>query len=494
MRRRGSGNMRSVELPRSGLSWFAGIIGVSICSLAWAGPAAGQSIAQTAGQLQPRVPVQKITTTPVSIPTNAAAAKAATAVPNATDTGQPVVEQDVIKGDTNRTRFVIGLEKPTDFQVLSLSNPNRVIVDMPDVRMQLPAQAGADSVGLVQSFYGGLSAPGKTRVVIAVTAPVIVEKAIVEKSRDGRSHRLVLDIVPVDPAARGQSRKPLKTTVAMASLGAAPAPAAGTSAGASAGGSMQPPLPKLAVRPEVKAQKAFKPIIVIDPGHGGHDSGAQKFGTVEKDVVLAFSKVLRDKLNATGRYKVLMTRDTDTFVELDARRDFGEQHNAALFIAVHADYAGSHARGATIYSLREGVAKDLKRSAKGEVSANVLSATELAAVKKHDGDATAAVRSILSDFAEREVDVNKERTTLFSRSVIDVMVGSTNLQNNPDRSAAFRVLKTAKVPAVLIELAYVTNRQDAANLKSDEWRGKVASSISTAVENYFSNQIARIPM
>ena len=74
------------------------------------------------------------------------------------------------------------------------------------------------------------------------------------------------------------------------------------------------------------------------------------------------------------------------------------------------------------------------------------------------------------------------------------MGGSTNLHNNPDRSAAFRVLKTAKVPAVLIELAYVTNREDAANLKSDEWRGKVANSISTAVENYFSNQMARIPM
>jgi N-acetylmuramoyl-L-alanine amidase len=484
--------MRSVELPCSGLNRFAGIVGVSIWLFAWAGTAWGQSIAQTAVPAQPSVPVQKITTTPISVPAVGSMPKPAATASAADDVGPPVVEQDVVKGDTNRTRFVIGLEKPTEFQVLSLSNPNRVIVDMPDVRMQLPAQGGAESVGLVQSFYGGLSAPGKTRVVIAVTAPVIVEKAVVEKSRDGRTHRLVLDIVPVDPAARNQPRKPLKTTVAMASLGAASNPAPATSA--STGGSMQPPLPKLAVRPEVKAQKAFKPIIVIDPGHGGHDSGAQKFGTVEKDVVLAFSKVLRDKLNATGRYKVLMTRETDTFVELDARRDFGEQHNAALFIAVHADYAGSHARGATIYSLREGVAKDLKRSAKGEVSANVLSATELAAVKKHDGDATAAVKNILSDFAEREVEVNKERTTLFSRSVIDVMGGSTNLQNNPDRSAAFRVLKTAKVPAVLIELAYVTNRQDAANLKSDEWRGKVANSISTAVENYFSNQMARLPM
>ena len=441
--------------------------GLAICT---AMPAMGQTVAQPPAG----VPVQKVATTPVTSAPATAAPASVVAV-----TAAPAVEQDVVKGDTTRTRFVIGLEKPADFQVLSLSNPNRVIVDMPDVRMQLPAQEGDAPIGLVKSFYGGLSAPGKTRIVIAVTAPVIVEKSAIEKSRDGKSHRLVLDIVPVDPALRGQPRKPLKTAIPMAALGAV---------------GLQPPLPKPAVRPEVKAQKSFKPVIVIDPGHGGHDSGASKYGTVEKDVVLAFSAALRDKLNATGRYKVLMTRDTDTFVDLDARRDFGEKNNAALFIAVHADYAGAHARGATIYSLGEAVARDLKRSAKGEVSANVLSSTELAAVKKHDGDATAAVKSILSDLAEREVEVNKERTNLFSRSVIEYMGNSTNLQHNPDRSAAFRVLKTAKVPAVLIELAYVTNRQDAANLKSDGWRDKVSNSISIAVENYFSNQMARLPM
>ena len=258
-------------------------------------------------------------------------------------------------------------------------------------------------------------------------------------------------------------------------------------------GGVQPPLPKPALSPKERAAKAFRPTIVIDPGHGGHDSGASKYGTVEKDVVLAFSKALRDKLVATGRYKVLMTRDNDTFVELDARRDFGEKHNAALFIAVHADYAGAQARGATIYSLREGVAKDLKRSAKGEVSANVLSASELAAVKKTAGDAD-AVKGILADFAEREVEVNKDRTNVFARTVIDYLGNSTNLQNNPEREATFRVLKTAKMPSVLIELAYVTNRQDAANLKSEAWRDKVSGSIVTAVENYFSNQIARLPM
>jgi N-acetylmuramoyl-L-alanine amidase len=220
-----------------------------------------------------------------------------------------------------------------------------------------------------------------------------------------------------------------------------------------------------------------------------------KHGAIEKDVVLAFAKVLREKIEKTGRYRVLMTRDTDVFVPLDERRAFGEKHKAALFIAVHADYATTSARGATIYSLRENVAKSLKRSAKGDVTEHVLSEGEISAVKSAGGDKEAsAVRNILADFAEREVETTRERTTIFSRSVIAHMGETTSLREKPDQQAAFRVLKTAQFPSVLIELAYVTNKEDAALLKSDAWRGKVADSITTAVENYFSHQIARLPM
>jgi N-acetylmuramoyl-L-alanine amidase len=258
---------------------------------------------------------------------------------------------------------------------------------------------------------------------------------------------------------------------------------------------IQPPLPTPAKRPNEVAKTAYKPIIVIDPGHGGHDTGAMKHGAVEKDVVLAFAKVLRDKIEKTGRYKVLMTRDKDVFVELDERRAFGEKHQAALFIAVHADYAKTSARGATIYSLRESVANSLKRSAKGDVSEHLLSDSELAAVKKANGEKNAsAVRNILADFAGREVETTRERTSIFSRSVIEHMGESTSLRQKPDQQAAFRVLKTAQFPSVLIELAYVTNKEDARLLQSDEWRGKVADSITTAVENYFTHQLARLPM
>lgn len=376
-----------------------------------------------------------------------------------------------------RTRFLIGLDKSVSFTVSSLSNPNRVIVDLPDVPLRLPRDPGDTPIGVVKSFRGGQSAPGKMRIVIHVIRPVVVEKARIEKSADGKVSHLALDIVPTETVVKA-ARKPLKSQPY--GLGAS---------------GIQPPLPQPAKSPNEIAETSYKPTIVIDPGHGGHDSGAMKNGVVEKDVVLAFSKVLRDKIEKTGRYRVLMTRDDDTFIPLDERRAFGERHKAALFIAVHADYATTRARGATIYSLRENVAKSLRRSAKGEVTENVLSESEVSAVKKASSEAdVSAVRDILADLAEREVEVTRERTSIFSRSVIEHMGETTNLRQKPDQQAAFRVLKTAQFPSVLIELAYVTNKEDAALLRSNSWREKVADSITTAVENYFSNQIARLPM
>ena len=383
------------------------------------------------------------------------------------------------------TRFVIGLERRADFQVFSMSNPDRVIVDLPDMKMQLPGIAGDQPVGLVKSFRSGQSAPGRARVVIDVTAPAVVEKAAIETASDGRTNRLVIDLaVAGAPAAAAPAAPQAK---AMRSAAAA------LGAGAVGAAPVKAPTPRAATRP-APAANVYKPLIVLDPGHGGHDSGAKKFGTVEKDVVLAFSLLLRDRLLASGRYRVLMTRDTDTFIELDERREFAEKYKAALFIAIHADYASASARGATIYSLRESVAESLKREARGSVRERVLSGREAIPIKAEAAGEAGIVKGFLADLAQREVDANRDRTSVFAQSVIEYMGRSTSLQNNPDRSAAFRVLKTAQVPAVLIELAYVSNQQDARNLRSDEWRAKVSESILTAIENYFADPSTRVPM
>ena len=374
-----------------------------------------------------------------------------------------------------RTRFVIGLDRKVEYRVFSLSNPNRVVVELPDVKLNLPEHSGSEAVGLVKSFRGGLAAAGKMRVVIDVTQPVVVDSATIDKDASG-VWRLALNILTVDAALKAGSKK---------GLAAAPS--------ALGGSGLQPPTPKRAESPKERAAKAFKPIIVLDPGHGGMDSGAEKFGTVEKQVVLAFAHELREQLEKTGRYKVLMTRDKDIFIELDERVRFGERNHANLFIAIHADYASTKARGATIFTLRDGVAKDLQRSATNKAGKNVMSEAEVQTVKQLKGDVD-AVRDILADLAERDVKLTHERTGVFAKSVIETMGESTPMRHDPDQQAAFKVLKTAQFPSVLIELAYVSNKQDAKNLNSDEWREKVADSIVSAVDSYFGNQLARLPM
>jgi N-acetylmuramoyl-L-alanine amidase len=388
--------------------------------------------------------------------------------------------------DETRTRFIVGLERQAEFEVAALTNPNRVSIDLPQMKVELPNVPGDTPVGLIKSFRHGLSAPGKARIVIDVTGPVVVEKAAIEKSADGKTSMLVLDIIA---AAEGAQEAAADARAAMRA-GALGLGAAGLAATAG----VQPPVPRPAVPPQVRAAGSYKPIIVIDPGHGGDDAGATKFGTVEKNVVLSFALKLRDKLEASGRYKVLMTRDKDVFIPLEERREFAERNQAALFIAIHADYtARASARGATIYSLRPQVADSLRRSAQGDVGGSVLSSKEVALVKQAEGDVD-TVRGILSDLAKREVNANQERTSVFVRSVIDYIGGSTNLMDNPDRGAAFVVLKTAKVPSILLELGYVTNYEDAQQLRSDHWRDKVSGSMLTAIDNYFESHLARVPM
>jgi len=374
------------------------------------------------------------------------------------------------------TRFVIGLANKVDYKVFSLSNPNRVVLELPEVNVRLPSIEGNGPTGLVKSFRGGLAARGKMRIVIDVTQPVVVESSKMSKDKDGH-YRLSLAIVPADAALAASKKASTKNSL----VGATAA--------------LQPPVPRLAENPKERAAKAFRPIIVLDPGHGGHDSGAMKFGTVEKDVVLAFGHVLREILEKSGRYRVLMTRSDDTFVPLDQRPAFAERNKANLFIAIHADYSdnGSRARGATIYSLRDGVAKSLERSAKGSVASKVLTPDEIDTVKSVNGDVN-MIKDILADLANRDLEMTRERSGMFAKTVIENMGESTPLRQEPDQQAAFRVLKTAQFPSVLIELAYVTNKEDANNLKSDEWREKVAQSIATAIDNYFAQNIARLPM
>ena len=211
----------------------------------------------------------------VAAPWHVASANAPAIKPAEKAADKPAQTRE-LAGSKSRTRFVIMLDRKSDFQVSSLQNPNRVIVDLPDVKVQLPVIGGDQPVGLVKSFRGGLAGPGKMRVVIDVTEPVIVEKAHLDPGTDGRAPRLILEIVPVD-GSKAAAKKPF-ANAALAGLG-----------------TVQPPLPKRAERPEATAARTYKPLIVLDPGHGGHDGGAVRNGAIEKEVVLLFSQRLHER-------------------------------------------------------------------------------------------------------------------------------------------------------------------------------------------------------
>ena len=389
---------------------------------------------------------------------------------------QPIAQNASLGGDQGRTRFVAELSKAVKINVFTLSDPYRVIIEMPQVNFQMPPGVGTQALGLVKAYRYGLYAAGKSRIVLDVTGPVLVDKSVVTEPKGNEPAKLTIELVPTERNTfmAGQSRQLL------------------TSAGAE--------LPFRLGRlfsskdsAEKKPVERKKPVIVIDPGHGGHDSGAAKNGAIEKDVVLAFGLALREKLAATGLYDVQMTRDSDKFIELDDRREFARKRGAALFMAIHADYvpSGSNVRGATIYSLRESVANSLARSVDKSSAGDVLGGFEIEAVKQAE-DSPDVLKGILKDLAQREYKPTKERTKFFVKNVVEYMGQSTELKPEPHREAAFAVLKSGQVPSVLIELAYVSNRQDAANLKSDDWRDKVSGSIVGAVNRYFS--MARLPL
>lgn len=383
-----------------------------------------------------------------------------------------------------RTRFIIALEHRTTYQVFSLSNPNRVVVELPAVRIRLPELPENGPVGLVSGFRGGRAGSEKSKVIIRVTEPVFVEKAKLEM-KDGKDPQLVLDIVSLASA-------PPVPVIEMASASAPERPEPDFDKPFKLGAAgLLPRPPQPAQRPEELAKRTAKQLIVIDPGHGGHDSGARKNGIVEKDVVLEFSHTLRKKLEATGRYRVLMTREDDRFIPLGDRTEFAEEHNASLFLSVHADYARSSARGGTIYSLRPSAAKRLKKRARARASDLDIPDSKFAAIDESDSE---IVKKMLADRASAAIEVTYERTDLLSRSVVDFMGEATNLRSDPHKTAGFKVLKSALVPAILIELAYVTNKRDAKQLKSESWRQEVAGSITEAVDSYFATNIARIPM
>jgi N-acetylmuramoyl-L-alanine amidase len=369
----------------------------------------------------------------------------------------PVATDARLGGDESQTRFVMDFSRKIDLHAFTLADPYRVVIDIPQVTFQLAPKAGESGRGLIKAFRFGLVMQGGSRIVFDVTKPVRIDKAFVVDAADGSPARLVLDLAPTD-------REAFLRRIAADNR------------------TTRPDLPR-AEGPQSKSSDP-RPLVVLDPGHGGIDTGTKgPHGEEEKDIVLNFAQRLRDRLEKSGKYRVLLTRTDDTFVPLADRVRIARDAGASLLVSIHADslpHSEGDAQGASIYTLSDTATdSEAARLADKENRSDVVAGVDL---KSEPDD----VAGILIDLAERET---KSFSVQFAHKLAGEMKGVARLHKTPLKSAGFRVLRAPDIPSVLIELGYVSNREDLQLLLSDSWQERTAGSIAQAIEGYFAARV-----
>jgi N-acetylmuramoyl-L-alanine amidase len=391
-----------------------------------------------------------------------------TAAPNI-----PIASDARLAGDAKQTRFVLDLDKPIQFRAFTLADPYRVVVDIPQVDFRLPAEAGTTGRGLIQAFRYGLVMPGGSRIVFDLTGPARIAKSYVLEAANGQPPRLVLELEQVDrtgfvQSLAAESRPELRPALSVA---ADPVVAMKTAVPEPAAAAPAPP--------------DSRPVVVIDPGHGGVDNGTQAGGENEKDLVLGFGLALRDRIEKAGKYRVVMTREDDTFIPLADRVTIARNQSAALFVSIHADAlppGEGDAQGATIYTLSDKASDaEAERLAEAENRADAIGGVKLT-------EEPAEVADILIDLVRRETRTFSNR---FARQLMSEMKTSVRMHKHPLKSAGFKVLKGPDVPSVLVELGYASNKDDLEHMKSDSWRARTVGSMAQAIDVFFAKRVAK---
>jgi N-acetylmuramoyl-L-alanine amidase len=380
----------------------------------------------------------------------------------------PIASDVRLAGDGKQTRFVLDLDKATQFRAFTLADPYRVVVDIPQVNFQLPAGAGTTGRGLIKAFRYGLVMPGGSRIVFDLTGPARIANSYVLNAANGQPSRLVVELEEVDGTAFVQSlgvdsRPELKPAIADAADVTAAAGAAAV--------------------PKSGAAVDLRPVIVIDPGHGGVDNGTRSGTESEKNLVLGFGLALRDRIEQSGKYRVVMTRSDDTFIPLADRVRIARNQSAALFVSIHADALPRRegdAQGATIYTLSDRATDaEAERLAETENKADAIGGVNLT-------EEPTEVADILIDLAQRETRTFSNR---FARLLAGEMKNTARMYKHPLKSAGFRVLKAPDVPSVLVELGYVSNKSDLQHLVSENWRSKTVGSMAQAIDAFFAKRL-----
>ncbi|MEM9049204.1 MAG: N-acetylmuramoyl-L-alanine amidase [Pseudomonadota bacterium] len=379
--------------------------------------------------------------------TSPAMAQLAELEPAAAPTAPRAVALEIASGPAT-AELVLDLTARTAMRVFTLDAPRRVVLDLEGVDW-----SGLSSPtlppGPVADLRFGLFRDGWSRLVLDIDRPMSIDavrytQPMVDRPDIGA--RLQLRLVSASPAAFALQAGPPPSLAALPSQEA----------------------PKSAMR------EGMPPLVVIDPGHGGVDPGALRDGLVEKQIALHAARILAEALEATGRFRTLMTRNDDSFLGLDERVRIAQRHGAALFLSVHANTEPSgQAWGVSVFTLSQeasdAAAERLAtRENRADLSAGLVDATTASTITR-----------ILADLSRQETNARSRRLADTIVSVLDRE--NRTLRTKPHRAAGFRVLKAPDIPSLLVELGFLTNREDRVRLSSEAWLRQLAGEIAAAI-------------
>lgn len=380
---------------------------------------------------------------------------------------KPSVSSVRIGVHADKTRFVLELSEEPSYRIFTLTNPARVVIDLPELTWQLPKdqlteeQLPTNDQGLIKALRYGLFAAGTSRVVLDMRGPVGVKSVLSLPAGDSGNFRLVVDLQSVssDVFFNPQERQAIVSKTPLPTARAA--------------------VPEIAALPKKDTDR--RPTIVIDAGHGGVDPGAIGVsGTYEKVLALDYARELKRALEGTGRFRVVMTRNKDIFIRLRDRIALAQKAEGDLFVSLHANtFRTNVIKGASVYTLSED-ASDAEAAAlaKKENTADVIAGLNF-------GGQTEDVSMILIDLAQRET-MNLSKN--FANELVGELGKVTKLLKNTHRFAGFAVLKSPTIPSVLVEIGYMSNREEERLLLSAAHRKTVTGSIVKAVERFFTWQ------
>jgi N-acetylmuramoyl-L-alanine amidase len=408
-----------------------------------AAPAASRSAAAPtpATSAAPSAPAATSASRALPAPRPASAAAPAPAQPKGA-TPAPLAT-----GPTATARLRLDLERaPEAVRWMALTRPDRLVIDLEGARAEAARQEGE---GLVRSVRVARRGGSAVRVVLDLAGP-----ARLTGVEAGRTLGLALAATsPADFAALVAQGTMAAPGLALAATPAAPDTAAGARA---------------------------LPLIMLDPGHGGQDVGAISVfeGRFEKDLTLQLARVIAAELEGSGRFRVALTRSDDRFIPLAGRVAIARRAGADLFLSIHGDSAPNPmARGATVYTLST-VASDAMAA---RVAARENKADAIATVPLAGEEPQAA--AILYDLALRGAT---NASASFAQTLTAALAARAPVTSNSHRFAGFHVLKTADMPAALLETGYLTNEEDARRLFSAEGQRAIALAVRAALEAHFA--------